>query len=65
RPVSEFMRSGVYTVAPDMPLARVLDEMLGRKVQVVPVVDDGKRPLGVITRDEMLRCAVLGTPGAA
>ncbi|HUZ01288.1 MAG TPA: CBS domain-containing protein, partial [Thermomicrobiaceae bacterium] len=64
RTLAEFMRTGVYAVGPDMPLARVLDEMLSRKIQVVPVIDAGGRPLGVITRDEMLRCAVLGTPAA-
>ena len=64
RTLAEFMRTGVYAVGPDMPLARVLEEMLSRKVQVVPVVDATGRPLGVITRDEMLRCAVLGTPAA-
>ncbi|GAA6733469.1 CBS domain-containing protein [Thermus oshimai] len=53
--VEEIMTSPVHTVAPEAPLEEVLRLMLDYDINHVPVVDGEGRPLGIITRFDLLR----------
>jgi CBS domain-containing protein len=54
RKVRDVMSRTVHTVAPDAPLATVVDLMERRRIKRVPVVDDGK-VVGIVTRANLLR----------
>ncbi|MFN8851071.1 MAG: DUF294 nucleotidyltransferase-like domain-containing protein [Inhella sp.] len=54
RPLGELMRTKVLTVGPDMPLELALRAMSQRRVGSVVVVDAAQRPLGILTRDDVL-----------
>lgn len=51
----EVMTSPVHAVGPEEPLSRVLELMLAYDINHVPVVDGEGRPLGIITRFDLLR----------
>jgi CBS domain-containing protein len=57
--VSDLMSDEPVTVTPDRPLVEAVRTMLGRGVNRVPVIDRAGRPLGILTRDDVLR-AVAG-----
>jgi CBS domain-containing protein len=52
--VSDLMTGEPVTAQPDWPLARALRAMLVNGVNRLPVVDRAGRPLGVLTRDDVL-----------
>lgn len=54
-PLSALMRAGVVCVAPDMPTHAVLSLMLERGFGGVPVVDAAGRPIGVVSKTDLLR----------
>ena len=54
RPLGELMRRQPLAVAPDMPLELALRAMAGRRVGSVMVVDEQQRPVGILTRDDLL-----------
>lgn len=54
KPLGELMRSQVLTVSPDMPLELALRAMSQRRVGSLVVVDAAQRPLGILTRDDVL-----------
>ncbi|WP_243029490.1 CBS domain-containing protein [Thermus altitudinis] len=53
--VEEIMTSPVHAVGPEEPLSRVLDLMLAYDINHVPVVDGEGKPVGIITRFDLLR----------
>lgn len=53
--VGEIMSAPVHAVGPEEPLTRVLEIMLEYDVNHVPVVDPEGKPLGIITRFDLLR----------
>jgi CBS domain-containing protein len=53
--VSDLMSGEPVTAQPDWPLVRALRTMLINGVNRLPVVDRTGRPLGVLTRDDVLR----------
>ena len=53
RPVSEVMTRKVWTVSPQAPVEDVVKLMTSRRINRVPVVEDG-RLLGIITRGDVL-----------
>ncbi|MBW6393889.1 CBS domain-containing protein [Thermus sp. PS18] len=53
--VEEIMSSPVHAVGPEEPLPRVLELMLAYDINHVPVVDGEGKPLGIITRFDLLR----------
>ncbi|WP_114312474.1 CBS domain-containing protein [Thermus caldifontis] len=53
--VEEIMTSPVHAVGPEEPLSRVLDLMLAYDINHVPVVDGEGKPMGIITRFDLLR----------
>ncbi|MFN4070601.1 MAG: CBS domain-containing protein [Thermus caldifontis] len=54
-PVEEIKTSPVHAVGPEEPLSRVLDLMLAYDINHVPVVDGEGKPMGIITRFDLLR----------
>ncbi|KGQ20868.1 CBS domain-containing protein [Thermus filiformis] len=53
--VSEIMTHPVHAVRPEAPLREVLDLMLTYDINHVPVVDEEGRPVGIISRFDLLR----------
>lgn len=52
--VSDLMSQEPVTARPDWPLMRALRTMLDNGVNRLPVIDQAGRPLGVLTRDDVL-----------
>ncbi|KHK00706.1 DUF190 domain-containing protein [Desulfovibrio sp. TomC] len=52
--VRDVMASDVATVGPDALLADVVDLLLARNVKAVPVLDAGRRVLGIVTGGDLL-----------
>lgn len=53
--VEEIMSSPVHAVGPEEPLFRVLELMLAYDINHVPVVDGEGKPMGIVTRFDLLR----------
>jgi CBS domain-containing protein len=53
--VADLMSGEPVTAGPDWPLVRAVRVMVDHGVNRVPVVDGAGRPLGVLTRDDVLR----------
>jgi acetoin utilization protein AcuB len=51
--VKDYMTRHPIMIPPSMPAAEVQKLMVESKVRHVPVVGDGKRPVGLITRDRL------------
>lgn len=54
RPVREVMTREVVTVRPDTPLPQVMDLLVGKMYKAVPVVDDDRHVVGLITDGDLL-----------
>ncbi len=52
--VADVMTTGVFTVAPDDPVARAANIMVDKKVNRVPVVEDD-RLVGIVARHDVIR----------
>ena len=63
--VSDLMTGEPVTAQPDWPLMRALRTMLVNGVNRLPVVDRAGRPLGVLTRDDVLRAMAASSQDAA
>lgn len=57
-PVSSIMTRDVVTVSRDTPVHDVIDLLLGRLFKSVPVVDDQRHVIGIITDDDLLRAGL-------
>jgi len=53
--VDEIMSTPVFTVRPDEHLREVVQLMLTHKIGGVPVIDEQRHPLGVITESDLFR----------
>jgi CBS-domain-containing membrane protein/nucleotide-binding universal stress UspA family protein len=53
--VADVMTRAVSTVRPETPLAEVVDLLLRRDVKAVPVVDERRHVVGIITGGDLLR----------
>jgi CBS domain-containing protein len=62
--VSDLMSKEPVTAQPDWPLVRALQTMLVNGVNRLPVADGAGRPLGVLTRDDVLRAVAAGSQDA-
>jgi CBS domain-containing protein len=62
--VSDLMSGEPVTAQPDWSLVRALRTMLVNGVNRLPVVDRAGRPLGVLTRDDVLRAVAACSPDA-
>jgi CBS domain-containing protein len=56
--VSDLMSGEPVTAEPDWPLVRAVQTMIVHGVNRLPVVDQAGRPLGVLTRDDVLGAVV-------
>ena len=56
--VRDLMSDEPVTAQPDWSLVRAGRSMIGHGVNRLPVVDGAGRPLGVLTRDDVLRAVV-------
>ncbi|HSM86454.1 MAG TPA: CBS domain-containing protein [Candidatus Limnocylindrales bacterium] len=63
-PVREIMQPDVVAVAPDDSIELVLERMLEKRVHRVPVLS-GNRPVGVVTRRDLLRLMLVQLAPAA
>jgi CBS domain-containing protein len=54
RPVREVMTREVVSVRPDTPLPQVMDLLVGKMYKAVPVVDDDRHVVGLITDGDLL-----------
>lgn len=57
RPVADIMTRQVVTVTPDTPAKRVVELLLGQLFKAVPVIDEQRRVIGIITEDDLLHKA--------
>ncbi len=53
--VDEVMSAPVFSVGPEEHLRQVVQLMLEHKIGGVPVIDEKRRPLGVITESDIFR----------
>jgi CBS-domain-containing membrane protein len=53
--VSDVMTAGVVSAGPDTPYRDLVDLLAGRRINAVPVVDDDRRILGVVSESDLLR----------
>lgn len=53
--VSELMSGKVYSVGPDDPIEKAIKIMSEKEVNRVPVVDENKRLLGIISRQDIIK----------
>lgn len=58
-PITEIMRTNVWTVGPRTPLLEAARIVLDHKFGCLPVVDDG-RLVGIVTEVDLIRCLVDG-----
>ena len=60
--VTDFMYEDIQTLRPDDPLQLVLDLMPNAKYGAFVVVDDARRPLGIVTETDVLKRVLVGEP---
>jgi CBS domain-containing protein len=56
-PVSEFMTRNITTVTPDTPARQVAELLLGKLFKAVPVINEQRQVVGIITDGDLLRKA--------
>jgi CBS domain-containing protein len=63
-PLSSIMSAGVVAVASDLPVESLALLLLQQRIGGVPVVNDAGRPIGVVSRSDLLRLELDPTEGA-
>ena len=58
--VKDVMSTDPEAVTPDTPIAEVVDRLMARDYMALPVVDDSRRVVGVISDTDMLSAGVTG-----
>jgi PII-like signaling protein len=58
-PVRQVMETSMTTVQPETPIATVLDLLLAAPFRALPVIDDHKRLLGIISTGDLMKAEVL------
>ena len=58
--VSDLMSDEPVTTKPDRPLMQAVRMMIDHGVNRLPVVDQARRPIGVLTRDDVLGAVARG-----
>ena len=54
-PVSEFMTAKVSCVTEDTPLSMAAEILVAQRINCLPVVDDGKNTIGIVTSTDLLK----------
>jgi CBS domain-containing protein len=57
----DIMTSPVVSVEPDAPVLQAIRIMLQRRISGLPVINDGGRPVGIVTEGDFLRRIETGT----
>lgn len=57
KPVSEIMTRDVTTVTPATPAVRVVELLLGQLFKALPVIDEQRQVVGIITEEDLLEKA--------
>lgn len=57
RLVSEIMTRKTVTAQPDTPVTQIVELLLGKLFKAIPVVDDQRHVLGIITEDDLIERA--------
>ncbi len=57
-PVSQLMRKDIITVNEDASLCEVARLMLTQKIRRIPVLDNQKRVVGIVAREDIIRAYV-------
>jgi CBS domain-containing protein len=57
-PVSQLMRKDVITVNEDASLCEVAHLMLTQKIRRIPVLDNQKRTVGIVAREDIIKAYV-------
>lgn len=52
--VGQIMSSEVYAAQPDTQISEILHQITGKSIRHVPVVDDRRRVLGIVTQSDLL-----------
>lgn len=62
--VRDIMTTDVITAGDDTPIAEIAGLLTGHRVSGIPIVDRDRRPLGVVSEDDLLaKVAATGTGG--
>ncbi|MFW7379195.1 MAG: HPP family protein [Oligoflexus sp.] len=57
--VSECMRRDVITCSADEPVPEVIEKLLNYHINCLPVLDDEKRCIGMISSRDVIRCGLM------
>jgi CBS domain-containing protein len=63
-PLSSIMTASVISVSPDLPVESLALLLLQQRISGVPVVNDAGRPVGVVSRSDLLRLELAPAEGA-
>ncbi|MBZ0259361.1 MAG: CBS domain-containing protein [Hyphomicrobiales bacterium] len=59
--IRDYMATDIVTVSPDMEILRAMELLLERRFSGAPVVDEGGRLVGVLSKKDCLRAALNGS----
>ena len=59
--IRDYMVTDIVTVSPNMEIMRALELLLERRFSGAPVVDEGGRLVGVLSKKDCLRAALNGS----
>ena len=59
-PVSELMTRSPITAAPSAPIDAIAELMTKHHISCVPIVDDARRPTGIVTKLDLIECRDAG-----
>lgn len=62
-PVRDLMTTPAITAAPDEPAGALAERMIAHEIHHLPVVDGAGRPVGMVTRHDLLRLLAPGVGG--
>lgn len=60
-PLSDIMTGDVLCVFPDLRVEHLIDLLVESNVSGAPVVDDGGRPIGIVSKSDLVRGFAAGT----
>lgn len=62
KPVSEVMRTRVFSAQPDAPIREIAKVLVDQKIGAMPIIDDELDLVGVVTRGDILRTLLHAAP---
>lgn len=63
-PITQIMSRRLVTARPELPAERLVELLRDRHVGCVPVVNDNGRPIGIVTKLDIVECLHDGRPTA-